>query len=440
MRRKHGRFSHYTAGRPTVCMDSRSEFLKVVLFILSIGSVIIFLVLATALLSKNGTLAKWKEDFKEWQLDRKRKNGGDKSVTYFGPSGISEYESWFLAGEAVYPAGAFDMTGKENPDDLSSEEVLEGYGGAFSGEATKKKYMEAREERKKLLASPVKGNEEWWVDSIRLSERVLLFAQADTPLFGSPEKSGEAFAQAVAGECMQLVAIICDNWYVVTDGLWYYCSEGARFSPVLPEIIDFDAVLKNLAMKSVKHSVKEICQNPELPHGCEVTALTILLDFYGITVDKCELADNWMPKGEWGETNFWKAFVGNPRKSFRSAGCYAPVMEETANRYLTSSSNSLTAVAGTQISFEELLNKLTKHPVLAWTTMKLAAPYIAQVFTVDGEELLWQNAEHCVVLTGYDTERGVLFGMDPLYGKCEYDMRLFALRFRTMYSQVLELE
>ena len=82
---------------------------------------------------------------------------------------------------------------------------------------------------------------------------------------------------------------------------------------------------------------------------------------------------------------------------------------------------------------------IEEAPVLAWTTMDLQAPYIAQVWTVDGEELYWQNLEHCVVLTGYDTEKGILYGMDPLYGSCEYDMKLFSIRFRTMYSQVVQM-
>ena len=82
---------------------------------------------------------------------------------------------------------------------------------------------------------------------------------------------------------------------------------------------------------------------------------------------------------------------------------------------------------------------VTEAPVLAWTTMDLQAPYIAQVWEVDGQELYWQNYEHCVVLTGYDTEKGVFYGTDPLYGPCEYDRKLFFIRFQTMYSQVVQI-
>ena len=92
------------------------------------------------------------------------------------------------------------------------------------------------------------------------------------------------------------------------------------------------------------------------------------------------------------------------------------------------------------MSFEELLSMVGKGPVLAWMTMELKSPYIAQVWEVQGEELYWQNCEHCVVLTGYDLEKGVFYGADPLYGNCEYDMKLFSVRFQTMYSQVVVLQ
>ena len=45
-----------------------------------------------------------------------------------------------------------------------------------------------------------------------------------------------------------------------------------------------------------------ICQYPELPTGCEVTALAMVLGFYGQDVDKCELSDKYLDKGKIGET------------------------------------------------------------------------------------------------------------------------------------------
>ena len=68
-----------------------------------------------------------------------------------------------------------------------------------------------------------------------------------------------------------------------------------------------------------------ILQNPELPTGCEVTALAIVLNYYGYGVDKCDLSDYYLDKGYIGETNPNDAFLGEPRYDY-SYGCYAPVI------------------------------------------------------------------------------------------------------------------
>ncbi|MGN1084290.1 MAG: C39 family peptidase, partial [Lachnospiraceae bacterium] len=249
--------------------------------------------------------------------------------------------------------------------------------------------------------------------------------------------TGKVFGYGEAGEEFRLFAVFADGWYVVTDGRFYYCSEGSRYTMVQPENVEFEEIYAQQKRTKVFHEVESILQTPELPHGCEVTALAMLLSYYGYSADKCDLADRWLSKGAWGSTDFREAFVGDPRKSVGSAGCFAPVIADTANRYFEAKKSPLTAESRQDVSFEELLSMVEKEPVIAWMTMELAAPYIAQVWTVEGEELYWQNYEHCIVLTGYDLEKGVFYGMDPLYGACEYDMKLFYLRFRTMYSQVV---
>jgi uncharacterized protein YvpB len=198
--------------------------------------------------------------------------------------------------------------------------------------------------------------------------------------------------------------------------------------------------------------VECVLQNPELPTGCEITSLAIVLNYLSFDVDKCTLADEYLIKATAGTKFPTEAFIGAPTDA-KAFGCFAPVIADTANRYLKEgkiqtvsdeaaggrNTDTLRAVAKEGVSFAELLAMIEEAPVLAWTTMNLQAPYIAQVWEIDGEELYWQNLEHCVVLTGYDAEKGVLYGTDPLYGPCEYDMKLFSIRFQTMYSQVVKI-
>lgn len=393
----------------------------VFLWIIMVAAVVVLLILTATLLSRNGTMDRWKAQYKEWKEEReaekRAEEAGEKAVNYFGPSGVAEYESWF-SGEWKNVVSEGLISGDENGESERTEDPL----------------------RQALTASPVNGSEDWWKDAKKLTGSVTLYAQAETPLYGAPKAQGEVFGHGTAGEAFRLFAVLSDGWYVVTDGKFYYCSEGDRYTMVPLATVNFEEAFAAQEKKKVFHEVKSILQKPELPHGCEVTGLAMLLEYYGVSVDKCVLADRWLPKGAWGSTDFRKAFVGDPRKTVASAGCYASVIEDTANRYLSESgkNNSELAVHAKEgLSFEELLSMVEEAPVLAWTTMDLQAPYIAQVWTVEGEEQYWQNYEHCVVLTGYDAEKGVFYGTDPLYGPCEYDMKLFSLRFQTMYSQVV---
>lgn len=415
----------------------KDGILPVFFWIFFVGTVAVLLILTATLLSRNGTFAGWKAQYTEWKEEKeaakRAETAGEKTVHYFGPSGVAEYASWF-AGEWK---------------NVVSEGLVEEEGVPVEPE-------ENDPLREALTASPVNGSEDWWKDAKKLSGDVTLYAQARTPLYKMPHRDADVCGYAGAGEEFSLFAVFEDGWYVVSDGRFYYCSQGSHYTITGLETVEPEMILEKQEKQKVFHEVKTILQNPELPHGCEVTGLASLLSYYGISADKCELADRWLPKGLWGQTDFKKAFVGDPRKRIASAGCFAPVIADTANGYLAEegiqivggdpakaqqpeAGVTLTAVAKEGVSFEELIAMVAEAPVLAWTTMNLQAPYIAQVWEVDGKELYWQNLEHCVVLTGYDAERGVLYGTDPLYGPCEYDMKLFSIRFQTMYSQVVHI-
>ncbi|MBQ8800322.1 MAG: C39 family peptidase [Lachnospiraceae bacterium] len=430
----------------------RDGVLPVFFWIFLVATVAVLLILTATLLSRNGTFDRWKAQYTAWKEEKeaikRAETAGEKTVHFFGPSGIAEYESWF-SGEWK---------------NAIAEGIVEGEAGGIEPE-------EPDPLREALTESPVNGSESWWGSAKKITSDVTVFAQAETPLYNAPNQSGTVYGYGKAGEAFRLMAVFKDGWYVVSDGRYYYCSEGNRYTLVDLKSVDFETMFKEVEKEKVYHDVSLILQEPELPHGCEVTGLAMLLSYYGYAEDKCVLADQWLPKGAWGSTNFRKAFVGDPRKKVASAGCYATVIADTANRYLEEKIGVKVSEEGTQgifeaeirenlsvnpnmedtkkipkavakegVSFEELLSMVGKGPVLAWMTMELKSPYIAQVWDVDGEELYWQNCEHCVVLTGYDLDKGVFYGADPLYGNCEYDMKLFSIRFQTMYSQVVVME
>ena len=191
----------------------------------------------------------------------------------------------------------------------------------------------------------------------------------------------------------------------------------------------------NTAQK-ILASLVPIHQFPELPTGCEVTSLTIVLNYLGFRADKLDLADNYLPKGPIGSTDFRKAFVGNPRSS-HAYGCYAPVIVNTANSYLETQKSKLRAV---DISGRELttLTAYTKAniPVMVWGTINCLKPYRSVTWTVDGKKLTWIGQEHCMVLLGI--QNGRVQVADPYSGTIRlYDLTLFRDRENSLFKQAV---
>lgn len=184
---------------------------------------------------------------------------------------------------------------------------------------------------------------------------------------------------------------------------------------------------------------KVLNQLPDLPTGCEVTSLTMVLNYYGFPADKLDLSNNYLPKGPVGSTDFRKAFVGDPRNSW-SRGCYAPVIVKTANKYLSAKKSKMQAV---DISGRELtaLSAYTNAniPVLVWSTVDCKKPYNSATWTVNGKKLTWISPEHCLVLLGF--VNGKVKAADPNGGKIRlYDLDLFRSRYNALYKQAVLIQ
>lgn len=184
-----------------------------------------------------------------------------------------------------------------------------------------------------------------------------------------------------------------------------------------------------------KLDVKCVLQNPELPTGCEITALTTVLNYLGYDVDKLTLADNFLDKGRVGETSPYKAFVGNPRDE-DACGAFAPVIVNSAKRYLYSENSDMNVYNVTGADYSELVDYVDNgHPVLVWETMWMAKPHIAAEWNVDGETIVWKSHEHATVLIGYTADTYIM--ADPLRGIYEYDKEVVEERYKDMGRQAI---
>ncbi len=139
---------------------------------------------------------------------------------------------------------------------------------------------------------------------------------------------------------------------------------------------------------AVYNDAEVISQLPELPTGCEITAVTMMLRYAGYDVNKVQLA-NIMPRSNNGDYGF----VGNP---FSLSGWWifptgiAPVVDRFVGHHEITTGTSM----------QRIQDKLKQgHLVVAW------------VANVNG------FVNHALALTGYDASR--LFYNNPWTGRKE---------------------
>lgn len=181
-------------------------------------------------------------------------------------------------------------------------------------------------------------------------------------------------------------------------------------------------------------------QLPELPTGCEVTSLSMAINYYGIKANKLALADCFLEKAEYRTADYRKKFVGDPRKK-QSYGCYAGVIVRCAEKFLDSvSDREFEVVDLTGCSINRLFGYIDMgYPVIVWGTMDMIEPVkgASWIDRETGKFVTWVGNEHCMLLTGYDLARKCVFINDPLYGVVSYDMKLFEKRFIQLESQAV---
>lgn len=163
---------------------------------------------------------------------------------------------------------------------------------------------------------------------------------------------------------------------------------------------------------SIALDVKNIAQNKELPNGCSITSLAIVLNYLGYDVDKCTLADNYLPKQKryikdgipYGP-NPYVAYPGDPRDS-TGWYCYPPPIIQAANTYLKEKNSTYEAVDLTGITQSGLEGLLKQgYPIIVWVTRGLGELEQSKSTywkTEEGEEIYPYTTIHSVVLTGYD--------------------------------------
>lgn len=167
--------------------------------------------------------------------------------------------------------------------------------------------------------------------------------------------------------------------------------------------------------QSILLSVPALQQFPELPRGCEVTSLAMLLNFAGVSVDKLTLADE-IPNVPY----FNDGYFGNPHQGFvgnmytynqPGLGVYHEVIEALANKYLPGQIDNLTGDSFSSV--QKKLNEGKPVCVIVGSTFDFLPEEQWETWNTKEGEIQITRRMHSVLVTGYD-EHNVYFN-DPFY-------------------------
>ncbi len=191
-------------------------------------------------------------------------------------------------------------------------------------------------------------------------------------------------------------------------------------------------------------------QMPELPTGCEITALTMLLNYYGLPAEKVEMATGYLPTllsaetyvGEDGKmygNDMNQYFIGNPTTQ-NGIICGTGAIITAANDFLLDYGSTLRATDQTGTAVEELYHMVSRGiPVMVWCTigMENRSP-VQGWYTENGTYVDWSRNDHGAVLIGYTSDTVKI--ADPISGIVEYDRKQFESVFASRKGQCVILE
>ncbi|GMM20674.1 C39 family peptidase [Lactobacillus amylovorus] len=156
-------------------------------------------------------------------------------------------------------------------------------------------------------------------------------------------------------------------------------------------------------------------QMPDLPNGCEVTSLSMLMNYYGIKVSKNELAETIQHVDSFTDGGKYR---GNPHQGFvghmtiANAGwcVYNEPLYNVARKYTSHIEN----ITGSD--FLSLLKLVSNgHPVMIITTTTFNKVNNMQTWDTNTGKVNVTPSSHACVITGYSKPKKVIYVNNP-YG------------------------
>lgn len=227
------------------------------------------------------------------------------------------------------------------------------------------------------------------------------------------------------------------EWILYPGGESAYVQPRADIKPAVEEI-------SPSSPKKRSHLLDApiIRQFPELPAGCEITSLAMLLQYAGINKSKLDLVpemkkdDTSIVWGSNGSIAFWghpnNGFVGDITGKSKAFGIYHEALFELLQTYIPTSMDM------TNMEFEEVERQISAgYPVIAWTTINFQIPQKWVTWDSPNGVIETTFMEHAVLLVGYDEQ--FVYVNDPWTGKknVKIDKKQFIDSWKVMGKQAL---
>ncbi len=203
----------------------------------------------------------------------------------------------------------------------------------------------------------------------------------------------------------------------------------------------------SVKITEVSVEVPLILQKPELPNGCEITALASILNYYNYPIDKETLSDDYLPMspfyrkdGKLYGADPDIAFSGNPRDP-HGWFVYAPPTVKAGNDYLATISSSHEVKDITGATQSEIMQYVEAGiPVGIWATRDLSLANYGYGWYLEGSDTYFEAAInlHCMVIYGFKGDE--LYVMDPLEGNMLYDIESFFASYESLGSRAMVVE
>jgi len=192
----------------------------------------------------------------------------------------------------------------------------------------------------------------------------------------------------------------------------------------------------------IQLNVPQILQKPELVNGCEITSLCEILNFLGFDADKCDLADNYLPRSEyWRDGNPDEVYMGDPHREDDTPMCgyycFAGPIVAACNKYLETQGRLSPAFQAVDITGSEE-NELIGHleagrPFIFWASLHfndIGFDPCGVLTYPDGKQHRVFHTLHCMVCSGADDD--YFYIADPL----DYNTKVPRDQFMKIYRQL----